>query len=98
MVPKDDGFDEEELIRSEFDSIVSGLSLDESAPSTYLDELDRIDRSEGFVAPNPSKKASGNGGGVPCLPDVMKYPKPKKPLVLYDDEGNGDCKKVRVTK
>ena len=51
--PKDDGFDEEELIRSEFDSIVSGLSLDESAPSTYLDELDRIDQSEGFVAPNP---------------------------------------------
>jgi hypothetical protein len=51
--PKDDGFDEEELIRSEFDSIVSGLSLDESAPSTYLDELDRIDRNDRFVAPNP---------------------------------------------
>jgi hypothetical protein len=51
--PNDDGFDEEELIRSEFDSIVSGLSLDESAPSTYLDELDQIDRSAGFVAPNP---------------------------------------------
>ena len=51
--PKDDGFDEEELIRSAFDSIVSGLSLDESTPSTYLDELDRIDRSEGFIAPNP---------------------------------------------
>ena len=51
--PKDDGFDEEELIRSEFDSIVSGLSLDESAPSTYLDELDRIDRDDRFVAPNP---------------------------------------------
>jgi hypothetical protein len=39
-----DGFDEEELIRSEFESIVSGLSLDESAPTTYLDDLDRIDR------------------------------------------------------
>jgi hypothetical protein len=47
-----DGFDEEELIRSEFDSIVSGLNLDESTPSTYLDELDRIDH-EGFIAPNP---------------------------------------------
>lgn len=45
-------FNDEELIRSEFDSIVSGLSLDESAPSTYLDDLDRIDR-EGFIAPNP---------------------------------------------
>jgi len=35
-----EGFDEEELIRSEFDSIVSGLNLDQSAPSTYLDDLD----------------------------------------------------------
>lgn len=50
-----DGFDEEELIRSEFESIVSGLSLDESAPSTYLDELDRIDR-EGFIQPNPPRQ------------------------------------------
>lgn len=48
----EDGFDEEELIRSEFDSIVSGLSLDESTESTYLDELDRID-TESFTPPNP---------------------------------------------
>ncbi len=48
-----EGFDEEELIRSEFESIVSGLNLDQSSPSTYLDDLDRIDR-EGFVPPNPA--------------------------------------------
>jgi hypothetical protein len=48
-----DGFDEEELIRSEFESIVSGLNLDQSAPTTYLDDLDRID-NEGFVQPNPA--------------------------------------------
>ena len=48
-----EGFDEEELIRSEFESIVSGLNLDQSSPSTYLDDLDRID-NEGFVQPNPS--------------------------------------------
>jgi hypothetical protein len=48
-----DGFDEEELIRSEFDSIVSGLNLDQSTPTTYLDELDRIDQ-EGFIQPNPA--------------------------------------------
>ena len=47
-----DGFDEEELIRSEFESIISGLNLDQSSPSTYLDDLDRID-DEGFVPPNP---------------------------------------------
>ena len=47
-----EGFDEEELIRSEFESIVAGLSLDESTESTYLDELDRVD-TDGFTPPNP---------------------------------------------
>jgi hypothetical protein len=51
-----EGFDEEELIRSEFESIVSGLNLDQSTPSTYLDELDRIDK-EGFVQPNPAPQS-----------------------------------------
>jgi hypothetical protein len=50
-----EGFDEEELIRSEFESIVSGLNLDQSAPTTYLDDLDRID-NEGFVQPNPVRQ------------------------------------------
>lgn len=53
LSPKDDGFDEEELIRSEFESIVSGLYLDESSASTYLDELDQADRTDRFIAPNP---------------------------------------------
>jgi hypothetical protein len=48
-------FDEEDLIRSEFESIVSGLSLDESTPTTYLEDLDRIDH-EGFVQPNPPRQ------------------------------------------
>ncbi len=52
---KQDDFDEEDLIRSEFESIVSGLSLDESAPTSYLDELDRNDE-EGFVQPNPPRQ------------------------------------------
>jgi esterase/lipase len=45
--------DERELIDAEFDSIVSTLSLDQSAPTTYLDQLDAIDDSERFVAPDP---------------------------------------------
>ena len=46
--------DERELIDAEFESIVSGLSLDESAPTTYLDELDaRAYDPEGFIPPNP---------------------------------------------
>ena len=45
--------DDSELVNAEFDSIVSTLSLDQSSPSTYLDQLDAIDDSERFVAPNP---------------------------------------------
>ena len=56
-----DEFDEEDLIRSEFDSIVSGLSLDESMPNTYLDDLERIENleaqnlDESFAQPNPPR-------------------------------------------
>ena len=45
--------DDSELVNAEFDSIVSTLSLDQSSPSTYLDQLDDIDHSERFIAPNP---------------------------------------------
>lgn len=44
--------DENELIDAEFESIVSQLSLDESAPTTYLDELDARGE-EHFEPPNP---------------------------------------------
>ena len=56
-----DEFDEEDLIRSEFESIVSGLSLDESSPNTYLDDLERLEKlevqnsDEGFAPPNPPR-------------------------------------------
>jgi hypothetical protein len=55
--PGPDEFDEEELIRSEFDSIVSGLSLDESAPTTYLDNFDAIQDSNRFIPPNPPRQS-----------------------------------------
>lgn len=51
-----DEFDDEELIRSEFESIISGLSLDEATLTTYLDDLDRID-NDGFVQPNPPRQS-----------------------------------------
>jgi len=43
---------ERELIDAEFDAIVSGLSLDQSSPTTYLDELDRP-QADDFLEPNP---------------------------------------------
>lgn len=45
--------DDSDLVNAEFESIVSTLSLDESTRSTYLDQIDSIDDSESFVAPNP---------------------------------------------
>jgi hypothetical protein len=45
--------DDSELVNAEFDSIVSTLSLDQSSPSTYLDQLAAIDDSERFVVPDP---------------------------------------------
>jgi len=53
----DDAFDDKELIDAEFQSMVEGLSLDESAPTTYLDELDAIDRSKRFSPPKIPKRS-----------------------------------------
>jgi len=46
-------FSERDLVDAEFDSIVSTLSLDQSSPSTYLDELDRFQEADRFTPPNP---------------------------------------------
>lgn len=53
---ENEGFDEEDLIKAEFDSIVEGLSLDESSPTTYLDELDRFQEVNKFTPPAVPKK------------------------------------------
>jgi len=48
---------ERELIDMEFQSMVEGLSLDESAPTSYLDELDNFVDQNKFRAPNPPRKS-----------------------------------------
>ena len=55
---ENEDFDEEGLIKAEFDSIVEGLSLDESAPTTYLDELDRFEDENKFTPPVIPRKNS----------------------------------------
>lgn len=55
--------DDSELIDAEFDSIVSGLSLDASAPTTYLDELENIDAAE---------KYSGDNRPLPTLTPIQR--------------------------
>ena len=52
-ISRNSEMNERELIDAEFDSIVSGLSLDQSAPSSYLDELDNFEIENGFTPPNP---------------------------------------------
>jgi hypothetical protein len=49
------GGDDEDLIDEKFQALVSGLSLDESTPTTYLDELDRNVDDERFTPPVPAK-------------------------------------------
>ena len=45
--------DDTELIDAEFESIIAGLSLDQSSPSNFLDDLDAPDPDEHFVKPDP---------------------------------------------
>ena len=50
---------ERELIEMEFQSMVEGLSLDESSPTTYLDELDNFQDQNRFQPPAPPKVGLG---------------------------------------
>jgi len=47
MAPNEPSRDDDmDLINAEFESMVSGLNLDQSSPRTYLDDLDEIEREE----------------------------------------------------
>jgi len=50
---------ERELIDLEFQSMVEGLSLDESSPTTYLDDLDNFKDQNRFQPPTPPKVGLG---------------------------------------
>jgi hypothetical protein len=47
--------DDKDLIDEKFQALVAGLSLDQSSPTTYLDELDRSVDEEHFTPPVPEK-------------------------------------------
>jgi carboxylesterase len=66
---------ERELIDAEFDSIISGLALDESSPTSYLDELDKFDDHEKFKAPNPKwpKFDQTQRAGLICIGAGIGY-------------------------
>jgi len=52
-----DDANDRELINMEFESMVEGLSLDESSPSTYLYELENFVDQNRFIAPTPPRKS-----------------------------------------
>lgn len=52
-----DSFDDNELIKAEFESMVEGLSLDESTPTTYLDELENFHDQNRFTPPVIPKRS-----------------------------------------
>ena len=52
--------DEKDLINAEFESMVANLSLDESAPTTYLDELDSFEDQNRFTPPAIPKRGLRN--------------------------------------
>lgn len=49
---------ERELIEMEFQSMVENLSLDESTPTTYLDELEKFEDHNKFIAPKPARRSA----------------------------------------
>lgn len=81
------------------------VSMDEaSVPTTkgaaYVDAMSRLGKPmkpKGFKANRPSglKLGLATGPGAVCGADVKSWPKPKKPLILYEYEGQGSSRKVR---
>ena len=71
--PKDPNDDEMDLINSEFESMVAGLSLDESTPNTYLDDLEResVSDQNHFEQPNPTWPGLRNFLLSARIPDTL---------------------------
>jgi hypothetical protein len=64
MAPRERDDDEMDLINAEFESMVADLNLDQSAPTTYLDELDAIEKSENAGIYYPPRVRRGMHGTV----------------------------------
>jgi len=76
MTPREsadnDSQDEQELINAEFESMVSGLSLDQSSPRTFLDELDGFDKNDTSEIYMPPRVKRGLHGSFTHLVDSIK--------------------------
>lgn len=59
--------DEMDLINAEFESMVSGLNLDQSSPRTYLDDLEELDKEEAAEFYRVNQVASGRKNPFPGI-------------------------------
>jgi len=72
MAPRERDDDEMDLINAEFESMVADLNLDQSAPTTYLDELDTIEKSENAEIYYPPRIRRGLHGSVENLKATIR--------------------------
>ena len=73
-----------DLINSEFESLVAGLNLDQSSPTTYLDDLEKIERNENAEIYQPPIIRRGTRGTFIHMISAIKqwWRKPNR-----DDDG-----------
>ena len=71
MTPGERDDDEMELINAEFESMVADLNLDQSAPTTYLDELDALEKSERLEIYYPPRVRRGLHGSIRHVVDSI---------------------------
>jgi hypothetical protein len=81
------GEDDQDLMDDKFHALVSGLSLDQSAPTDYLDSIAAINETDGFTPPTPEKFHL-----LTSIKDAIKAFKkwkddPKKDNTDLDDDG-----------
>lgn len=69
----------------------------ESSVALKNAELKPPTKPTNFVAPLPKKSTdlNNNRNIIQCLPNVGKFPRPKKPIVIYEFETDTQCRQVR---
>jgi len=77
--------------------------VDEKAAPVYgtnlvlkSNSLPPVKKPANFVAPVPKKAVTVKPGtGLSVLPNIKDFIRPKKPIILYEYESDGNCRKVR---
>ena len=73
MAPNEPSKDDEiELINAEFESMVSGLNLDQSSPRTYLDDLDELELEEAHELNRMNHFANGKKNSIKSILHAIK--------------------------